>query len=134
MQTYTLSRTGHRPLTFTGEKLAEADNYNPTRNLDRYFELAVYRTRSGRYVVSIALRAECRGEGDIMTVVYSEDPAEIERALRDYDPCPPGIGFPPGESFVAKQDRLREDMRRKYDGLVTELFAKLGESFAEVLP
>lgn len=132
-ETYTLTRTGQRPLEFRGRLLAEADGDIGPSGPSRWHELAVYQTEAGRYVVAITLLTRYQGEHDHHLVVYADDPEAIEAALREYDPCPPGIGYPPGPAYADRQARVTADLRRRYEVLVSDLFARLGPEFVETI-
>lgn len=131
MQSYEVPRTGRRPLRFDGVQLASASSDDPVRTPPRYHEVAVYRTAADRYVVAISLRTRFQGEDDLFRAEHSDDPAAIERVLREYDPYPPGIGYPERFGDKREQDRLR--LSRRYEALVTDVFAQLGSAFAEEL-
>lgn len=134
MESIELKRTGLRPLVFEGESLAEADGFRRGNNEPtRWHEIAVYRTEGGRYLVSITFRSRWAGEDSQYFVGDAGDGGDIEAILRQYNPSPPGIGFPPGSAYADRQARVEADLRRRYESLVTELFAALGRDFAETI-
>lgn len=132
MQTFELKRTGQRPIRFVGEKLASSSGWTQPEP-SRWHELAVYRTDSGGFVVSITLRSRYQGELDQYRVEHSLDAVEMEAILRGYNPCPEGIGYPPGDTYAERHARVHADLRRRYEAQITEIFEALGEAFAEVI-
>lgn len=132
---YTLARTGHPPLRFAGELLAQADGQRVNgQEQTRWHELAVYRTPAANYVVAITLRSQWAGESDHFSVATSADPAAVHAVLQDYDPTEHLQGYPAGPTYAAKQARLEADIQRRYEALAVEVYERLGAEFAEVLP
>ena len=135
MKRFELVRSGFRPLAFDGELLAEVDgSHTPSGGEPiRWHEMAIYRTAGGEYVLSVSFFSRFGGEEEDHAVYHADSPATIEVALRDHAPIPSGVGYPPNGAFADKQARMAADIRRRYDGLVSELFAELGSEYAEVL-
>lgn len=127
----TLKRTGKAPLRFKGELLEESEGERVGgRENNRWHELAVYRTPGGKYVVRIGYRTRWQGELGRDNAEIVAKPEEVAAVLRDYDPCAPVTGFPPGDAYAQKQARLMSDIRTRYEHQVSELLASSPE-FAE---
>lgn len=144
---YTLRRDGDAPLTFRGRLLAEASSQTrsgPTET--RWHELALYEvepdpgaeeTRAAgvewprEYLVAVGWRTRWQGEGDADAVLLAEDGlplssgAEVALALRQLDPLWAFVGYPPGEAYAEKQERLRTALLRGWDRAVSDLLATL---------
>ena len=122
MSTFTLPRTGDRPLQFDGELIAETDSrqqQGPCQN--RWYELALYRTDGGKHVVAIGYRTQWQGE-------LHRDEAHVEDALagavevlRSTIPELPLHGFPPGEHYDAKRAHVEGAVRACYEHAISEL-------------
>ena len=129
---FTLRRSGQPPLRFQGELIASADGQR--RNgckQDRWHELAVYRTQGGKYVVKIAYRTRWPGENDHEAAKVVDDARSVGTALSTYDPVEFVAGFPASDAYAGKQARLLQDLRLRYDALVSEVTAD--EDFAETI-
>jgi hypothetical protein len=130
----TLDRTGLPPLRFRGEEVARVEGrWSRGRETNRWHEVAVYRTEGGRHVVAIGYRTLWQGELDHDHVTHAAAPAAVIEALQDYAPLAHIGGYPPGESYREKQDRLQADILRRWEALVSELYERLGPDYAEVI-
>lgn len=129
---YTLERTGNLPLTFEGEELASASSHRhqgPGQN--RWHELLLYRTKGGRYAIAVSFHSRWQGEDDRHFAAHADTPEAVRDALKVYPVPPPGVGYPPGEPYRAKQERLEADLRRRFDQAVSDLFRGLPDGFSE---
>jgi hypothetical protein len=80
MNTYTLVRDGQPDLRFRGELLGEASSHSyqgPRQN--RWHEVSVYRTTSGRYLAHVVYSTQWQGESGSRSVEVATTP----RALLD---------------------------------------------------
>lgn len=128
----TLPRTGDTPLTFSGELVADSDGqYAAGQNKNRWHELAVYRTTGGKYVVAIKYRTIWQGELDHDFAAVASDPKEAATLLREYDPTTYVVGYPIGEAYAEKQDRLMRDLTMRYQSQVSEVLSPA--EFSEVV-
>jgi hypothetical protein len=135
MDEITLPRTGKAPLVFTGELVPGADVRGHSvngRDANRWFDLAVYRTKSGRYVLSIDYKTCWQGELGHEFAEVLDDPAALKDELREYELGIPEIvqGYPPGDAYADKQARLLADVRRRFQAQVSELLGA-DPAFAE---
>lgn len=126
---FTLPRTGNQPLRFRGQVLAEGTSRRPDQKDTRWHGAVVYRTAAGKFVVLARFRTRWEGEQDDDRAEVVEAPEGVVRTLREYDPVPEGIGYPPGDSFAEKQRRMEADLRARWAALVGRVLAECG--FAE---
>lgn len=124
MQTITLTRTGDRPLEFEGAEVASADTrqtQGPCEN--RWWNLALYRADSGKYVLHIGYRTQWQGEHATDTVYVADDAASAAELLHAH-PYTAGIhGYPPGRDD--RQARLEQMLRQCWEAGITELLADI---------
>ena len=134
--THCLTRTGNTPLKFQGQLIARSrparDEGKKAKDLPRWNEVALYRTKAGQWVVAISYCTEWRGEHGRHLAVVVPDLAAVVKTMQEYDPVAHLSGFPPGEHFEARQRRVEEDLRHQYAALVTEVLNR--EEFAEIIP
>lgn len=124
MKTITLTRTGDRPLRFTGEEVAEATSRQDQGACQtRYYELALYRTDSDRYVLAIGYRSHWEGELPDDRAYIEDSIAGIVETLRSTTPELPLLALPPGEAYADKRAHIEQSVRRCYEQAVTELLA-----------
>jgi hypothetical protein len=87
MATYTLRRTGQTPLIFEGEEIACIyGRWDDGVEWGRYHNLAVYRTDTGCYVLSIQYRTDCEDEQPHDRTMVVQDLGGLEDELAAYDP------------------------------------------------
>lgn len=122
MKAYVLQRTGDRPLRFVGELVATATSRSFSGPCEsRWYELALYRTESGRYVVSIGYRSLWQGELAEDHVYVEDTPASVAEALRSMTPEMPLSAFPPGSKYDEKRTHVARSLRLCYETAVSEL-------------
>ena len=127
METYFLERTGDRPLEFEGEIIAESDSRSVSgQDANRWHELTLYRTVSGKLILSITYCSQWQGEMEHHLVEETTE-EDIAGILKCYDPCEFISGFPPYPQFQDKQARIEKDLRLRYEKAVSELLADLPE-------
>ena len=129
---YTLRRSGQPPLTFRGALIAESDGERQYgREQDRWHELAIYRTAGGKYVAVIRYRTRWQGEADHDEAEPLADAAAVAAYFRAWVPTKFVRGFPVGEHYEGKQERLLADIANRYYEQVADLLS--GDEFAEVI-
>lgn len=82
MTTFTLP-DGDNEVTFFGERLATASSHHPGK--PRWFEVTIYRTETGKYVIAGAGKSAVAGETDRCWVKVSETASGAVEALHQYD-------------------------------------------------
>lgn len=79
MPYFEVRRDNDRDLGFRGELLGEASSFEPGR--DRWFELRIYRTETGVYVVEGVGRSVREGDYDKCWALMSTTPSEMIESL-----------------------------------------------------
>jgi hypothetical protein len=113
MKTFALPRSGDSKLRFTGELIAEADSKHQGPAENRYFELAVYRAESGKYVGAIGYRSHWQGEIDRDFAKVCADAGEVRQLFSGFDPCNPELwrGLPENAIRAAYQSAVSEILK-----------------------
>ncbi len=131
MQQITLKRTGDLPVQFAGEQIASSTRRpeHPEREkFIRYHEVALYRTQSGRYVISINYISTSKGEDNHSLVVTCDDREQVaNQLLEEYDPVDPAhfTGYPKGVlDYDDKQANLIAALEREWDAQVSEILSQ----------
>ena len=132
MQRITLARTGNRPVTFDGEKIAESSSrYVTGREANRWHDLAMYLTTNGNFVLSVQYGTQWQGELDHADAVIVDSAEAVADYMRSLDPNEHATGMPIyNEAMRTKEDRRRADLKNRYDAAVSELLAVLPEELA----
>ena len=125
METYTIRRTGKRPLEFVGETLFESSSKNNSDDV-RWYEAALYRSKGGRYVLSGALITTWKNEASAWEAWVEDSESKAAERIEEYDPMMFVPGFPPKEAFAHKQALLKEKLRQQWLMLVAEFFETAG--------
>lgn len=131
MEEITITRTGDRPLVFTGETLATASS-KYDHNANRWHEIAVHTCAmmSGYvglvYVVVVEWRTTWQGENDHTSAVVLTSENEAVEYLRGIDPLEYLVGFPPGLNYADKQRRVEREIKSRWLRALTEVLGALG--------
>lgn len=128
---YTVPRTGQQPLRFegtqlasvTGPKLAAHSRGEDRGKYHRWHELGLYQTRGGAYVLHIGYRSTWPGELDHDEARPLDTLAAVAAALQAHDSDLFVEGWPEGDQFNARQERLLRDVKRGYFDAVSKLLA-----------
>jgi hypothetical protein len=126
MTEYTLTRTGLRPITFTGELIAEADSeITGGKDHNRWHELALYRTAAGTYLAHVGYRTHWQGELDHDEVEELPDADALEGFLDSVDPCEHMAEMPGGEQFDRKRQFRQDLLNRNFRHAISELLVAM---------
>lgn len=124
MTDYRLRRSGQAPLRFAGELLYERDSRRAGaggQERNRWHAVRIYRTDAMAYVVQVAYRSTWQGEQDHDEVTVLDSAAELGRVLESYDPCAYLLGFPPGEQYEERRQRIEAILRADWGAIVGEI-------------
>jgi hypothetical protein len=85
----------------------------------------VFRTTAGNYVGQVAYQTQWTTEVDGSTVYVAEALPALADMLLNHDCLKYFVGYPQGNQFDNKQERLEWMLRSKYTGLVSKLLVDL---------
>ena len=123
---FSIRPSGKRPIAFRGEELASATSKRTSgQTSTRWHDLTLFKTEGGSYVLKIVFRTQWENEIDRIWAEVLADPVLVAEALEEHDPTPEGIGFPHGDSYREKQQRLEADLRVRFQDAVSELLEDL---------
>ena len=127
MPQYKLTRDGDAPLTFTGEQVATATTQEHQGDgQNRWHEVAIYQTTSGKYVIEIQFCTQWQGEHGTREAHVEAALEAVAVVLQSTIVIPEGIGYPTLPQYAAKQARAEASLRRRWEAMVGELLAKIG--------
>lgn len=123
----TLQRTGQAPLTFTGELIAENSGHRWwNREHNRWHTLSLYQA-GNKYVLAIGYCTQWQGEADRDSVFVLDTPDQVSAALRDYEPAKDVGGYPAGEAYRERQEKLIDSITRMFQSQASEILASRRE-------
>jgi hypothetical protein len=97
----------------------------------RWYCLAIYQTKGGKWVGCVTYKVagpvQEHGERDDQRAEICESPAALAKWFKSYDPLIPVHGWPPGDRFRERQERLLKHMKALYERQVSALFEQLPE-------
>lgn len=126
--TYRLYRTGQRPLTIIGERIAKATTrIMKGKEHNRWHDLELYQTQSGEFFLHLIYQSLWEGELNFSQVFGPGDIFEMEQELRLHDPSMYVKGYPPGDRYREKQIALEEDLRHRFRIAVSEILEDFPE-------
>lgn len=126
-QTFEIEITGEPSLEFEGTSLVfESNNWVNGRDRNRYHEIMVYEPSDGGYILHVSFITQWQGEYDHYAAWELETLEQVVEKLNNYDPIEFLVGFPPGEHFAEKQERLEESLKRDWIELKGKVFNELG--------
>lgn len=134
---FRIKRSGARPFQFEGTELYSTMSYMPGTPL--WYEVNLYRTTDGTFVIDIRMFTKSTDEGDRFTVLTAQNVAEVQEALETYEPAfdvnpgsfDPGAEDTPIADLALATARLRlriAEARRQFRDLAGELLYKLDSS------
>ena len=131
MPDFLIPRFADAPLAFTGERLATVSGQftRPGKQNKRWHEIHVYRTDSGKYVVSILFRCDTSHDDPYDEAEVFGTPGDVVEYLQTFDPVDRVRGWPV-ETHAEQDRRLREALTANFDRLVAQLIGSRAE-FAE---
>lgn len=124
---YRVLRDGDAPLVFEGEQLAAETG--PIENgieHARWYNLAVYRTDAGQYVLAREFRTVWQGEFSAHEGWVYATLDEVRDQLRHIALPPTRIGFPEGERWNERQTRVIATLTALYHQRVSALLDACG--------
>lgn len=126
MEEYVLKRTGDRPLKFNGELVAEVGGkWHAGAEQNRWYEIRVYRTAGGKYVVEVAYETMWQGEDSYHYARVCNTIRDVLEEIEFFDPLEYLLGYPPHPQFAVKQARLEQSLRQRWSVLVGEILSAL---------
>jgi hypothetical protein len=118
-----LARTGDCALRLDGPSLAASATTKGPGHDTRWHEVSVWEAESlgpRRLILQIEYRTCWDGEtGHDLAEVLER--GQLRERLRAYDPLAHVVGYPSGEQFKPKQDRLRADLKDRWEHAVSEV-------------
>lgn len=115
MTTHTLPRSGQRPVSFAGERIASGD----TQSADgpgsiRWWAVGIYRRDSGGYILALHWNTRWQGEQAHDAAIAVASLEAVADALEAHDPLSLLIGFPvSGDGKYAARQRHIEAVLRQ---------------------
>lgn len=127
-----LQRTGLPQLCFCGVQIAESrGRHQWERSHARWYDLRVYRTSGGKFVVASEYHTNHREPEFVYAVVVPNVNGVVEQLLA-YDPVLSVRGYPAGERYAERQARLLDNVRLRYQSQVSEILGQLPLTCEEV--
>ena len=125
-----IERTGQRSLEFEGEQLAETSTKNHAgKERNRWHELSVWKTQSGKFVAAVSYRTQWEGEAGYDDALVFDSLEQVATLFEEYIfPNIGSIGYPPSTTYADRQARLMADLEQAFRHAAGSLLAKLGVS------
>lgn len=138
MPKFILRNTGGRPVKFDGRLIAEVNKEWRTGRYDRWFEMRLYRTESGKFVVEIIYRSNAasrdktkREEEDHFALVGDNEDEVLEK-LEGFDEQASFPGMPPGpRNAREKEEEIRRALEDSFDEAMGKLLQVASEEFPD---
>lgn len=119
-QSYTIPRTGDRKAVIEGRLLNSANTKKHSGPGEtRWWKMALYRLRDGRYAVHVAYHSQWRGESNHDALILSDNTDKLVERLDEYQWTDRVLGFPRGHED--KQANLLRVLGDAWDQAVSEL-------------
>lgn len=132
---FRLDRTGDRPVAFSGRRLASiAGNTHVGREVNRWYDIDMYQTASGKFIANVRFETQWRGEPPHSEVFVADNATAVSDWLTGgFDPLSVLRGFPPGEKYAERQQALEADMLQLFEHRVSQLLSECGDLFVDRL-
>jgi hypothetical protein len=114
-----LQVTGEVPFEFEGQIVFEGSTeIHKSAERNRFHEVGVYKTKTD-WVLHIDYKTRWAGEHDFSEVWRRNSLAQIIRDICEYNPLGYVAGYPAGQHFAEKQQRLEIQIQRDWEALKT---------------
>lgn len=126
---YKLEITGELPFEFTGIEIFSGTTRDTSLNQNRYYVLDIYEAKDddGKYYLAHIEYETCwDGENDFRCLYDADNLNELKNLLDSYDPLAYLVGFPTGDRYIEKQNKLKEQLSFKWQELKIEALTDLG--------
>ena len=122
-----IERTGQRPIEFEGEQLAEVSTRNHAgKERNRWHELAVWKTASGKFVAVVAYHTQWEGEAGYDDALVFDSLEQVATLFEEYIfPNIGSIGYPASPTYEDRQARLMADLEQAFKHAAGRLLTKL---------
>jgi len=124
MKTYLLERPGLPPLKIEGELAGEA-----TRSVDkRYYHVRLFTVggiSNQKEVIAVTFQSDWERESEFHWVAAGST-SEVGEQIPGWDVVPAGVGFPTGERYTEKQDRLVKQLKAAFALAISDAYKDAG--------
>ncbi len=112
----TVQRTGQRSLSFDGESIASASSrQHAGKERNRWHEIEVWKTATGKFVVGIGYETQWEGEADFADAMVFDSKEQAATLLEEYIfPNVASIGYPPGAAYGERQARMMAELEEAF--------------------
>ncbi len=111
----TIERSGQVPLCFEGTLLGSGDASVGKRR----YQASLYKTSRGEFVLAFEFSSSWERELRHRAAIVASTVDDLQSQLSALQPIHAGVGYPIGEQYAAKQERL-----------IAELTAAFGEAIS----
>lgn len=118
----TVERTGKAPLSFHGELLGAGYAAVDRRS----YSVRVYETAAREVVLAATYESGWVREPVLHWAAHSASTLELHREMSAWDIVPAGVGYPVGDRYAAKQDRLVSELKAAFAVAVSRAFKESG--------
>lgn len=122
--------TGELPLEFEGEEIYDnSSHYTNSQENNRWHQITIYKAqdKEGKYyVLNLKFKTLWQGEPEISEAWELNTIEEVAEELNSYDPIIHLRGYPDGEHFEAKQEKLKAKLTFDWKQLKVEALKSLG--------
>lgn len=123
MAKHSVTRSGSAPLTFEGDLISQASGRAYTdKRITRWHEIDLYRTRTGRYIVSIRFRCETRHDDPYDEAEVFDTAEQVVEFLEEYNPIERVRGWTL-EKHAENDRRLRKALVNNFERIVSDVLA-----------
>ncbi len=130
MENYSIPVTGELDLEIEADLIFEESTYwVDGKDNNRYHKLNIYEAVDDDgtyYVLHIFYKTQWQGEPEISEAWECETKEEVAAQLQDYDPLAHLVGFPTGERYDERQERLKQRLAFNWKNMMVEALKELG--------
>lgn len=112
----TAERTGQVPLRFDGVCLGSGTAEVGKRR----YHVSLFRTVADEYVLTSVFSSDWERERSHHIAIVATTVDELQAQLSTINPIPAQVGYPLGDQYVAKQERLEADLAAAFGAAVSD--------------
>lgn len=116
---FVIARDGLPPLSFAGKVIAQPVVESVGK---RFYFVTFFERDDGMFVLGIRFESDWNKEFPCQWAFIGKDSLDFTLQLRDFNPVPPAVGYPPDERYAWKQQQLEYQLKNAFNAALSQAY------------